>query len=220
MENELTWRRDEIRHLRNLGTLDPESNPRNRLQVESRRRALLVMLYAHLEGFVRFALEQYADAINRANISIAEAKPQLAAACLSDHFKTYRSSEVGDPHDPSGNRARQVMRDAQLVDEITQVFGKKALSLRVDHVSSADSNLSALVLRRNLALLGLEGDEVFRFIGTLDGLLKLRNGVAHGENINLRSDKNFEKLERRVFDLCEYIMRLVYEATRDELYRR
>jgi hypothetical protein len=77
---------------------------------ESLRRALIVMLYAHLEGYAKFSLEQYAEVINRAGLTVREGRKQLAAACLAEKFKSYRAPDAVDPFDPSGARARQVLK--------------------------------------------------------------------------------------------------------------
>jgi hypothetical protein len=137
------------------------------------------MLYAHLEGFARVAFEEYAAAVNTAKVPISSAKKELAAACLAYEFRVYRGSDPGDPHDLEGNRARQVQKDAQLVEKIMGLQGAPVI-LDIDMVSSADSNLSPVVLHRNLALLGLDGSEFYRFISVLNGLLNFRNNVAHG----------------------------------------
>ncbi|MGH8604082.1 MAG: MAE_28990/MAE_18760 family HEPN-like nuclease [Gammaproteobacteria bacterium] len=215
LEDELSWRRDEIRNLRNLG---PQQGAKPHLH-ESHRRALIVMLYAHLEGFVRFSFEQYAVAINSAKVSIKDAKPQLCAACLDDRFKSYRSSDASDPYDPHGNRARQVMKDAALIAEVLDMQ-LRHIKLPIDIVSSVESNLSPVVFRRSLALLALDDTEFHKFVNALEGLLKLRNNIAHGKLLNLPSDPAFRKVEARIFDLCETLMRAVYESVRDEAYRR
>lgn len=212
LEAELTWRKDEIRNLRNLEGLEPSAS------AACRRRALLVMLYAHLEGFVRFALEQYAAAINNAKLTVHDAKPVLCAAALGDCFKQYRSSETSDASDPAGNRARQIMRDAELFSEIHGMLNK-TIQLKLDVVASTDSNLSVGVLRRNLSFLGLEDPGIHRFTASVGGLLKMRNGIAHGESINMPSDPSFQRLEERIFGLCEELMLVIYESVRDEAYR-
>ncbi|KAB8190211.1 hypothetical protein FH608_035070 [Nonomuraea phyllanthi] len=180
---------------------------------------MLVMLYAHLEGFTKFALEQYALTINDAKVPVSRLKPQLLAACLLDCFKRYRSSEASDPYDPSANRARQVLKDAELLQEISTLQNRVAV-LDIKSVTSSDSNLSASVLRRNLALLALDDSDFHQFMHAMEGLLKLRNGIAHGEAVNLPSDPGFHKTEVRIFSLCETLMLVIYHSVRDETYLR
>ena len=69
-------------------------------------------------------------------------------------------------------------------------------------------------------MLGLEGSEFHKFTSIMKGLLNYRNNVAHGQTIAVPSDASFRRLEDRIFDLCETLMRAVYEAVRDEQYLR
>ncbi|MFF3963731.1 MAE_28990/MAE_18760 family HEPN-like nuclease [Streptomyces griseorubiginosus] len=214
LEGEITWRRDEVRRLRNMQSMGIPKEAQDSL-----RRALIVMLYAHLEGYAKFSLEQYAEVINRAGLTVKEGRKQLAAACLSEKFKSYRTPDSADPFDPSGSRARQVLRDADFLEEMLDLQARK-IALNVDNVTSADSNLSPSILRRNLAMLALDDSEIHRFTNALDGLLKLRNNIAHGERLNLPSDPSFEKLEGRIFGLCDSLTLVIYQSVRDETYRR
>src|SRR4029077_14608620 len=81
LEQELFWRQDEIRLL---------SNSRSSLKKEGEqdrfRRAQLVMLYAHAEGFCKVALLIYLNAINRKEIRRSTACDQLVASSLDSLF--------------------------------------------------------------------------------------------------------------------------------------
>jgi len=175
LENELSWRRDEIRNLRNAQMSK---------KAATKTRALLVMLYAHLEGFAKFALEQYATTINHAQVPIPSARKELAAACLSSEFRNYRAPDSGDQTDPEGNRARQVTKDAELIERILGLQSA-VIQLDIDSVTSTDSNLTTVVLHRNLAMLGLDRHEFYRFTSAVKGLLNFRNNIAHGQIINV-----------------------------------
>lgn len=50
-------------------------------------RAILVMQYAHLEGFTRNALSLYVDLINNHGLRAHEVHPQLLASALATEFK-------------------------------------------------------------------------------------------------------------------------------------
>src|SRR5437763_761918 len=88
MEEDLRWRQDEIRFFQNhLETIDSEDDR------ERFRRALVLLLYAHFEGFCKFALTLYVDSINKSGITCAEATPAIAAASLSDLFKALNNPD-------------------------------------------------------------------------------------------------------------------------------
>jgi hypothetical protein len=73
LESEQTWRHDEIRFLRNQ--LASICGNRRKMQF---RRALVVMLYAHYEGFCKFALERYVRSVNDACLECCGARGCLA----------------------------------------------------------------------------------------------------------------------------------------------
>ncbi|AOS64771.1 MAE_28990/MAE_18760 family HEPN-like nuclease [Actinoalloteichus hymeniacidonis] len=214
LEGELTWRRVEIKDLRNMLSDSSSARVKN-----SHKRAIIVMLYAHLEGFVRSALEEYATTINKSQITLGEAKKQLTAACLSDAFKRYRTPENVDRNDMSASKARQVMRDAELVESVLDVRDQ-LVSLDVQKICSTDSNLTPSILRRNLQLLALDDHRFRRFVDKLDGLLKKRNAIAHGEQMRVAEHDDLSHLENDVFELCEVLMLDIYAAVRNESFRR
>src|SRR5580704_7509732 len=88
LEQELSWRHDEIRLL---------SNTRNALRRESERdqfrRAQLVMLYAHAEGFCKIAFLIYIKAINDSGVACSTVNDELVASAFSDLF---HALEFGD----------------------------------------------------------------------------------------------------------------------------
>src|SRR5437763_7460 len=81
LEYERTWRLDELRFLENLVSLIEFEDDRRRL-----RKALVVMLYSHYEGFCKVALLIYLHAVNRAGLKCADVNDALAAAALAPLF--------------------------------------------------------------------------------------------------------------------------------------
>src|SRR5262245_48557059 len=62
LEEELAWRKEEIRFLKNQMTEMKTEDERERF-----RRALVVMLYSHFEGYWRAAFSTYVKALNSTN---------------------------------------------------------------------------------------------------------------------------------------------------------
>jgi hypothetical protein len=88
LENEQTWRQNEIRFLRNQLVHIPSDSEQAQF-----RRALVVMLYAHYEGFCHFALLQYVKEVNQAAIMCGDATPAIVAGAWS---KVFTAMENGD----------------------------------------------------------------------------------------------------------------------------
>jgi hypothetical protein len=213
-EDELSWRRNEIRHFRNL-----QGHELREVESDYLRRAIIVLLYAHFEGFVKFLLEEYVDVINTARLDITEVQTVIAASCVAEHFKSYRTSVPGDKSDPVGARVQQVTRDATLLQKILETR-EQSVTLDKRQVTSADSNLTEVVLRRNLKMLGLEDKRASGYTKQLGDLLTHRNGIAHGERIPPPvNDPDFRRLEERIFKLCDELQKYIYTSIKNESYR-
>ncbi len=92
IEKDLAWRQDELRFFQNQLVSLPSDDEQRRF-----RRALVLLLYAHFEGFCRFALLLYVRNVNATGIKCDEANFAIAAASLSDLFKTLRNPEKKIP---------------------------------------------------------------------------------------------------------------------------
>src|SRR5437016_5156526 len=83
LEDERTWRRDEIRFLMNrLADLDTDTDQ------DRYRRAVLLLLYAHFEGFCKTALLIYVRIINKESLRCDLAQPALVAASCQSILKS------------------------------------------------------------------------------------------------------------------------------------
>ena len=74
LEGELTWRIDELRFLRNQLADIPSYSDKKRF-----RKALVVTLYSHYEGFCKFAMLLYVKAVNEVALPCQHADPALIA---------------------------------------------------------------------------------------------------------------------------------------------
>ena len=86
LEADRAWREDEIRNFQNRGAAIPEEQEQKRY-----RRALILLLYAHFEGFCKFAFTLYATAVSSSGISCGEAN--YAIATLAGLFRDLRNPE-------------------------------------------------------------------------------------------------------------------------------
>src|SRR3954454_8791816 len=80
LEKELEWRVAEIRALRNFAAGLPEAERARFL------RAVLLMLYAHYEGFCKASLLEYVRAINSARVTCDRAVPAIVAGAWARVF--------------------------------------------------------------------------------------------------------------------------------------
>ncbi|WP_342750601.1 MAE_28990/MAE_18760 family HEPN-like nuclease [Termitidicoccus mucosus] len=190
LEADFKWRQDELRFLQNQGASLSESD------LEIYRRALIVILYAHFEGFCKFALTVYVNCINGAGIKCDQANYALAAASLADLFAALRNPTqkcaVFKNALPDDSKLHRFARDREFVERASY-FGDKIVNIS-DSVIDTESNLKPIVLRKILYQLGLPHDLFKPFDGSIDRLLGMRNKISHGETKSGVTRKNYDEI--------------------------
>src|SRR6266496_1347942 len=89
LEIDLEWRQAELRALSNI-----QATARRPAERDYLRRAMLVMLYAHAEGFCKVAFLVYVNAVNKTRRICSDAPEVLVAAAFGDIFHALAH---GDP---------------------------------------------------------------------------------------------------------------------------
>ena len=174
LEADILWRLDEIRHLRNLLLQGEEPEKASVYSL----RAILVMQYAHLEGFTRTALSLYIDAINSQRLSAKSLRPELLAAALAGEFDTLRRGVPASGDDGKmTTRARHQIAFVQRLQELSE----GPVSIAAEVAVSLEMNLGSDVLKKCLVALGISTEKVARDqYSAIDFVKNVRNDIAHG----------------------------------------
>jgi hypothetical protein len=180
LEQELAWRHEEMRLL---------SNTRNGLKKETERdrfrRAQLVMLYAHAEGFCKISLLVYLRALNALKMKRSAFSDNLVASSFDDLFHVLQfgdqKSKVFATPLPSDPKLYVTARRRDFIAEFESLMSKSLVL--PEGIVNTESNLSSLVLRRNLFKLGFPEDMMSEYDVHLDELVNRRNNIAHRSNI-------------------------------------
>ncbi|WP_424683389.1 MAE_28990/MAE_18760 family HEPN-like nuclease [Frateuria sp. YIM B11624] len=216
MEADLLWRTDEIRFLQNTLTSVPESDK------DKLRRALLLLLYAHFEGFCKFALDSYVRAVNQERVHCSRAAPSLVAATLHEVLHDLKSnkkkSKIFTDHSSEDGALQGFARDVEFVQKSTRVFGRKVNI--PESVVQTESNLWAEVLKKNLYRLGLPFDSVDIHRNRINALVLLRNKISHGEFKRGIKEIVYLKIRDSSLTVMEDLMRAVYDAYSSRLFLR
>lgn len=211
IESDLAWRLDEIRYLRNelIGNHDKQTWP------VAAMRSILVMQYAHLEGFARNAFSVYVDAVNSCNLNSREVHPNLFASALVPEFEAVRA---GVSSDSEGEHARLTRRARTQVEFIAKVrqLEKEPCLIEVESAVSMEMNFGSDVFRRTLFRLGIPEAEVSRaYYSSLEFVRKMRNDIAHGSRRERIAPGEFEahqqQCERFMGDLAQLISRAIVD---------
>ena len=214
LEEDLAWRFDELRHLRNtlLGSLDRDNWPTSAL------RAILVMQYAHLEGFAHNAFRLYIDAINARKLRAHEIRPNLFACALTPEFDELRRGG-SDQESVEGRLTRRANSQVKFVDKL-RLLSSGEILIDADRSVSMEMNFGADVLRRTLFMLAIPESEVdLRYYSSLEFVRRARNDIAHGSRREVISSRLFSQHQR----LCEQFMnelaRIISAAVRQEWFK-
>ena len=217
LELELAWRQAEIRFFQNRGT--------TLIKVEEQdqyRRAVILVLYAHFEGFCKFAFDLYRTAINGEKVACQDASPAIAAAGWARLFK-----ELRDPSTkciefrhalPDDTKLHRFARDREFMERTIE-FGRLDVTIPDDFVDT-ESNLKPVVLRKILFRLGLPYDQFSQHEGKIHRLLRVRNEIGHGETRSGVNATDYGELRAIVFEIMEAIKRQVLESLRQNHFLR
>lgn len=93
IEIDRALRETEIRLIENVAARASDEREKTML-----RRSLVLLTYAHLEGFCKFALMAYAGAVNALKLPCREAATPLVAVTLSRVFAALRNVESKHPY--------------------------------------------------------------------------------------------------------------------------
>jgi hypothetical protein len=217
LEEEPTWRRDEIRFLRNQ-----IANMHSDAEKDTYRRSLVVMLYAHYEGFCKAALLQYVRAINAANLTCSEAISAIVATSWMNIFKeienTETKSRVFRALLPDDSQLHRFARRRHFVEQIDE-FHQMPATLP-DEAVDVDDNLSPIVMKKVLYRVGIDHEAFAYHDGDILLLLSRRNNISHGVERKGIDEKSYEKLETAVFTIMDDLMGLVIDAIKNEMFKQ
>lgn len=215
MERDLSWRLDELRHLRNR-LLNADQS-----QIQIGFRTLIVLQYAHVEGFAKQSLSLYSSAINGEKMLATRAAREVAASTLVAELSKWRT---GDPTQlglqGEDRRYRRAQADTQFLESVVAAM-EQEVDLDVDSVVDLESNLSKDILKRVLYRVGIDPDRLDdSFYSSLEWVRLRRNKVAHGNSIAPIDPAEFEAHRTKTVELMNETMRLIYHASRMGLFRR
>lgn len=216
LEDELWWRLEELRFFKNQLADQRTVDQRNRF-----RRALVVMLYSHFEGFWKAAFSIYVKALNAECILCKDALHTLVAASLfdllaglTDHQRKHDFFRTKAPDD---TKLHQLHRQVEFLSRLPDVENT-TVAIPIDKVVDPESNLKPDVIRKNLFRLGFPHNLFQSYEGTIHQLLNMRNSVAHGATRLGIEEDEFNKLESAVLNIMEDVIKMLFEWLRSRRY--
>ncbi|MDC6108689.1 MAE_28990/MAE_18760 family HEPN-like nuclease [Serratia rubidaea] len=178
VELERSWREEEIRSLNNIMERSDDNN------AYMMRRAVVCLLYAHIEGFVKFSFNLYIDGINKMELKCSQVKPILAAAVhYSDLLKMNNpdiKNRIFKKVLPDDSHLHRICRYEEFFEKISNVMDETIFI--EDGYVNTESNVGKEVLQKLLYQVGLSHTSLNNVIGPLTRLKNKRNDISHGVN--------------------------------------
>ncbi len=215
LEKDLTWRHEEMRLLDNQLSSIVKEEDKNRY-----RKSLIVMLYAHYEGFCKTALTIYANAINSEGLKCAETTDCITAASLATIFKDFnnisKKSRIFNKDLPDDTQLHSFARQTELISNLHDIW-KTNVNIPIE-IIDVESNLKPIVMRKILFRLGFPYDAFEKHEGDIHNLLIHRNRIAHGDKKDGIEQKDYEKVEKATYRIMDELILLIMDALTNTIY--
>ena len=216
LETDLAWRQEEIAFFKNQLNYVPEIH-KNRY-----RKSLVLILYSHLEGYIKLGLQTYVQYINSLGLARDMVTIGLKAASMNKEFNAYdnldRKCIVFRRELPEDTGLHKFFRRVDFVSKYEE-FMERNLEID-DGIVNTESNLWYLVLQKNLYKLGLPVDMFEMYKSDIDALVNRRNSIAHGSFRSGITGEEFQRWEVSVIDVLSGIARLLYDFALHERYKK
>lgn len=220
IEEAMTWRVNELRHLANSISSNSDEDLRTVV-----RKASVVMVYAHLEGFFKAALGVYIKAVNAERLPVGELDEALAVAALRPEWKSLANGEPSPtlswsvpPKRTSGLQA-STLRRVEFLCRLDEILHSEA-TLDEDALTDTESNLQPNVVRKLLYQLGLSTQDVESWDSALGELVNLRNSIAHGSSRRPVTESELDRLTRGARDVMNGLRTLILQALVAQHFKR
>lgn len=180
LERDLAWREAELASLK----IEVARADRGTVRHSALLRALWAMLYAHYEGFTRFAWDLYLDALEALSLPRSSIRTELAQFSLESTFRS----------------ARKDLSPAALwtfvFDDCPRSLSEPAtFAIRLE----TQSNLWPNLFIENAKAVGLPYTTMDEATAHIRALVSRRNDIAHGKRMVIRSLSEYQKYEDAVF---------------------
>ena len=198
LEQDLKWREAKLIELK-LQAIDAEEDTTRH---KALLRALWAMLYAHYEGFCKFALDTYLDALTELQPRRIDCKDQIAALSMTNQFRTLRG-------DLSNENC------ANFIHEFSTILNQ---TVEFNFQFSTQGNLFPSALLKCYQSVCLPSDPVEDNQRRLAALVSRRNDIAHGRNVPVRNFKEYEEHEEAAFTVICGLAIAIIEALEQKQY--
>lgn len=214
LEAELAWRQEELAFFKN------QLNEISEEEKNKYRKSLVLILYSHMEGYIKICLQTYIQYINSQELRRKDVKTGLIVASMHKEFIAYenleRKSEFFRKELPDDTRLHRLYRRVDFMEKVDD-FKEQKLNIE-DQIIDTESNLWYIVLQKNLYKVGLPIDLFDGYQSAIDALVNRRNSIAHGNFRSGVTTEEFSSWETKVSDILSGVTRLLYDYANNKKY--
>lgn len=186
------------------------------------RRSIVVLTYSHFEGFCKFALLTYAGTVNAKGLPCKDAAIPLVALTLTRVFSALREGNSKHPYFsrklPDDNDLHRSARERIFIEDFLAISAQPVDI--PDTAIDTKSNLSAIILKRNLYQLGLDYPPIEKYASTINRMLGVRNAISHGDRLKVPKPEDLEEYVQSAFDVMRFVQSEIYSALKLQKYHR
>ena len=199
LEEELKWREAELASLKlSVSEAEPGS-----VKQRSLLRALWTILYAHYEGFCKFAWEFYLQNLEQLGISRDSCCVPIAQFSLSKKFRELKGSKDADSLWSAFTNDFQEWMKEQL-----------EFKLRLE----TNYNLWPNLIKSNSSKVDLPSKTVEKYELKLKTLVGRRNEIAHGKRMIINSLQEYQTYEEAAVLVMHELAVAVLECLEGKTY--
>ena len=214
LETELAWRQEELAFFKNQLNEIAENN-KNKY-----RKGLVLILYSHMEGYIKICLQTYIHYINSQELNRNDVSTGLMVASMHKEFIAYenldRKYEIFRRELPEDARLHRLYRRVDFMENIEEFKCQKLVI--DDNIVDTESNLWYIVLQKNLYKLGLPVDLFSDYHNDIDALVNRRNSIAHGNFHAGVTKSEFTNWETKVYGILSGVTMLIYDYANNKKY--
>lgn len=199
LEEDLNWREIELGILKQQARLASKDSDRYRVLL----RALLAMLYAHYEGFCKFAWDLYLEELQKLKLKRKDCRDEIAKLSLQKYLNKFKWDLSMDHFWEFGQTGFQKMLEEDL-----------DFSTKLD----TESNLYPNLLKKNSIQVCLNYQLVEKYEIELKTLVKRRNEIAHGKQMVIKDLQEYQKYEDAAIEVMHELAISIVDCLDNKSY--
>ena len=217
LEHELLERTDELSKIENF--FDMYANSSSDVLSGIMRKSLILLLYAHFEGYCKQAFQFYIVYINRKQLPLNCVKHGIIAANLNAEFQKLFDTNHKPISITTLSNDGSIQLHGRKRNFLIECENITARMTNLDEsIINTEANLKPDVLRKILFQLELDCSIIDAYQGEIHRLVNIRNSYAHGERSRYPSQSEYNDYKLAALTTMNNIKNIVEKAFYEQAY--